>query len=108
MYIFLQAYKSLSMLTSLLSALTIGLMITCIISVLIIVILSYYKNMFKKQEYLPDTAPADAISPSEVMSDEWVLEGIILLEGLFYCIVNVMLLGKWVKLKQNWGELRPI
>ena len=116
----LQVHKSFSLVASFLSTLTIGLMITCIISVLIIIILSYQKNLFNRQDKVQDmkhlllksTNDSTEMSyqmyemfdsldstPSESTPDEKVLKMILLLEGVFYCTVNIGLLGKWVGLK---------
>ena len=96
---FVQVHKSFSMVASFLSALTIGLMITCIICVLIIVILSYQKNFINDQ--------ADGENSNESLelllrlkgpqNEGEIMEFIILIQGLLYCIINIALLGKWVR-----------
>ena len=97
----MQVKSSFSMVASLLSALTIGAMITCIVSVVIIVILSYQKNLLNKLDNVQDTEiPVETyvdFSSSSDMALELVLEGIILLEGIFYCLVNIVILRKWVR-----------
>ena len=104
------------MIASFLSALTIGLMITCIISVLIIVILSYQKNMFNKQVvdqndnqnnmkngtkelsfHMDDVFESISSSRLESESTPKILEHILFIQGVLYCIVNIILLGKWVR-----------
>ena len=87
------------MVASFLSALTIGLMITCIICVLIIVILSYQKN------FINDQAGGDNSNESlelllrlkSPQNEGEIMEFIILIQGLLYCIINIALLGKWVR-----------
>ena len=97
----MQVKSSFSMVANLLSALTIGSMITCIVSVVIIVILSYQKNLLNKLDNDQDTEiPVETyvdFSSSSDMALELVLEGIILLEGIFYCLVNIVILRKWVR-----------
>ena len=91
------------MVATILSALTIGLLIACILSVVIIVILSFMKSMSSKQEHF--TEPDEKQTPLEMTVDGnssnpemWlVLEWIMFFQGSFYCIVNGILLGKWVK-----------
>ena len=90
------------MVASLLSALTIGAMITCIVSVVIIAILSYQKNILNKLDNdtdaeMPVETYDDFSSSSEEMALGLVLEGIILLEGIFYCMVNFVILREWVR-----------
>ena len=97
----MQVKSSFSMIANLLSALTIGSMITCIVSVVIIVILSYQKNILNKLDNDPDidvekpVKTYDDFSSSKEMALGLVLEGIILLERIFYCLVNIVILRKW-------------
>ena len=99
----MQVKNSFSMVASLLSSLTIGAMITCIVSVVIIFNLSYQKNILNKLDNDPDidvdipVKTYDDFSSSKDMAIGLVLEGIILLEGIFYCLVNIVILRKWVR-----------
>ena len=99
----MQVKSSFSMVASLLSALTIGAMITCIVSAVIIVILFYQKNLLNKLDNDPDidaektVKTYDDFSSFSDMALGLVLEGIILLEGIFYCLVNIVILRKWVR-----------
>ena len=107
---YVQVYKSYSLVASILCALTIGLLVTGIITVLIIVILYYTKNMFhipdwrKSQSFSADVSAdpelfsADYTSKQELVPDSLVLELVLLSEAIFYCIANIILLGKWVGL----------
>ena len=100
----MQVYKSYSLVASILCALTIGLTVTGILTVLIIVILYYTKNMFhipdwrKSQSFsAEDSADLELFtSKQEPVPDS--LELVLLSEATFYCIANIILLGKWVGL----------
>ena len=106
--------KSFSLVASLLSAITIGLMIACIISVVIIAILSFWKkntlsklNLDKEGPHVNKAAAAAAEEDEESIA--LVLEAILLFEGILYCIVNVVILRKWVGLTIfSYINLQPL
>ena len=92
----MQEYKSYSLFASILSALTTGLMIACIISVVIIFVLFFIKNMQEKEEHQTVKPITDDEDSNNVDLQETGLKGMLFLEGS--CIVNGMLLGKWVSI----------
>ena len=89
-------------------------MIACIISVVIIVILSFMNSMSNTQENYTEQdenqTPLEITVASTSSSTELslVLEWIMFLEGSLYCIVNGILLGKWVKMHYNFLVLWKI
>ena len=86
-------------------------MIACIISVVIIVIISFMNSMSNKQEDYTEQdenqtpLKMTVVGNSSSVEMSLVLEWIMFLQGSLYCIVNGMLLGKWVKVHYNFLAL---
>ena len=86
-------------------------MIACIISVVIIVIISFMNSMSNTQEDYTEQDEKQTplkmtvVGNSSSVEMSLVLEWIMFLQGSLYCIVNGMLLGKWVKVHYNFLAL---